>query len=209
MVFLPLITNNLGKIAATAAATTLSAVGYVNRERISRWITGENDDDSSSDSSRTKKKLKEQKRKRRQAEEEAAAATQDLKRLQSQAMVHDLDRKHAELLERITRANETTLDKMREQMTGLRTDLQEQLDTQRAETAQLGKELREAVADLARRQDTMEQFLQGKDQSEVFSVPGRQRAAETPRKQEETVKKPAPNGRRKGNGATGRTMHAA
>jgi hypothetical protein len=33
MVFLPIIANNLGKIAA-AAATTSGIVGYANRERI-------------------------------------------------------------------------------------------------------------------------------------------------------------------------------
>ncbi len=49
----------------------------------------------------------------------------------------------------------------------------------------------------------MEQFLHGKDRGEVFAVLGRQRtAAELPRRQEETGKKPAPNGRRKGNGST-------
>ena len=73
-----------------------------------------------------------------------------------------------------------------------------------SETRALGEELREAVADLARRQDAVEQFLHGKDRGEVFAVPGRQRtAATTPSKQEETAKKPTPNGsRRKGNGST-------
>ena len=37
MVFLPIIANNLGKIAA-AAATTLGIVGYINRDRIGRWL---------------------------------------------------------------------------------------------------------------------------------------------------------------------------
>ncbi|EPX63272.1 hypothetical protein D187_005678 [Cystobacter fuscus DSM 2262] len=42
MVFLPIIANDLGKLAA-AAATTLGIVGYVNRDRISRWPADESD----------------------------------------------------------------------------------------------------------------------------------------------------------------------
>jgi hypothetical protein len=44
---------------------------------------------------------------------------------------------------------------------------------------------------------------------EVFAVPGRQRTAATtttPSKQEETGKKPSPNGRRKGNGSSAPEM---
>jgi len=43
MVFLPIIANNLGKIA-TAAATTLGIVGYINRDRIGRWLSDEEPD---------------------------------------------------------------------------------------------------------------------------------------------------------------------
>jgi hypothetical protein len=64
----------------------------------------------------------------------------------------------------------------------------------------LGTELREKMASFMARQEAVEQFLNGKDRGEVFAVPGRQRtAATTPSKQEETGKKPSPNGRRKGN----------
>ena len=44
MTVLPIIANNLGKIAATAAVTTLGVVGYVNRERLICWFTDEESD---------------------------------------------------------------------------------------------------------------------------------------------------------------------
>jgi hypothetical protein len=77
-----------------------------------------------------------------------------------------------------------------------------QLDAQRSEMRALGEELREKMASLMARQDAVEQFLHGKDRGEVFAVPGRQRPTEARPRQEETVKKPASNGRRKGNGST-------
>ena len=78
-----------------------------------------------------------------------------------------------------------------------------QLDAQRREARALGKELREAMASLARRQDTVEDFVRGNDPGEVFAVPGRQRTAATPSRQEEAGKKPSHNdSRRKGNGST-------
>ena len=71
------------------------------------------------------------------------------------------------------------------------------------ETRALGEELREAVADLSRRLDSVEQFPSTGRTGEVFAVPGRQRtAAATPSRQEETGKKSTPNNRRKGNGST-------
>ena len=73
------------------------------------------------------------------------------------------------------------------------------------ETRALGEKLREALSNLARRQDEVEQFLHGKDKGEVFAVPGNQRtSAKTPRQQEETAKRPTSDSRRKGNGSTGR-----
>jgi hypothetical protein len=42
----------------------------------------------------------------------------------------------------------------------------------------------------------------------MFAPTGRQRTVETPRKQAETVKKPASNGRRRGNGSTAPEMRA-
>ncbi len=172
MIALPfIIANNLGKIAA-AAATTLGVVGYVNRERISRWLADESDERN---------------------QERAQLAP-------------ELDKKHAELLDKLA-LNTTAVTEFKglikdvhEELGSMAENFQGELDAQRRET----RELREAVADLARRQDAVEQFLHGKDKGEVFAVPGRQRtAATTPSRQEEKEKKPSPNGsKRKGNGST-------
>jgi DNA-binding protein H-NS len=187
MVFLPIIANNLGKVAV-AAATTLSVVGYANRERILNWFSDEEPD--------SKERMQ--------------------GRLHGQLAPDELDKRHAELLDKLAAMNTKTMSDFRvlineaqsEVITSM-AELEGQLDAQRSETRALGKELREAVANLAHRQDAVEQFLHGKDKGEVFAVPGRQRtAAETPRRQEETGKKPSPNGRRKGNGSTAPEMRA-
>jgi hypothetical protein len=198
MVFLPLIANNLGKIAA-AAATTLGVVGYVNRDRIGRWLSDEEPD------------AKERKQRHLQDAAGVLETAESLKNLHGQLAPDELDRKHTELLEKLTAMNTKTMsdfrailnDSQAELITSM-AELEGQLDAQRSETRALGEELREAVADLARRQDAVEQFLHGKDRGEVFAVPGRQRtAATTPSRQEETGKKPSHNGsRRKGNGST-------
>ncbi|QRK07788.1 hypothetical protein JQX13_48750 [Archangium violaceum] len=197
MVFLPIIANNLGKIAA-AAATTLGLVGYVNRERIGRWLSDEEPD------------AKERKQEHLQDAAGVLKTAESLKNLHGQLAPSEFDKKHAELLDKLTTMNTKTMGDFRvlineaqsEVITSM-AELEGQLDAQRSETRALGEELREAVADLARRQDAVEQFLHGKDKGEVFAVPGRQRTAETPRRQEETAKKPTPNGsRRKGNGST-------
>ncbi|MFE8597334.1 hypothetical protein [Archangium violaceum] len=176
MVFLPIIANNLGKIAA-AAATTLGLVGYVNRERIGRWLSDESDERN---------------------QERPQGPTR---------VLETADKKHAELLDKLA-LNTTAVTEFKglikdvhEELGSMAENFQGELDAQRRET----RELREAVADLARRQDAVEQFLHGKDKGEVFAVPGRQRTATTtttPSKQEETGKKPATNSRRKGNGST-------
>jgi len=197
MVFLPIIANNLGKIAA-AAATTLGIVGYVNRGRISRWLSDEEPD------------AKERKLGSTQNLMGVREAAESLRNLHGQLTPDELNKKHAELLDKIAAMNTKTVSDFRvlineaqsEVITSM-AELEGQLDAQRSETRALGEELREAVADLARRQDAVEQFLHGKDRGEVFAVPGRQRtAATTPSKQEETGKKPSPNGRRRGNGST-------
>jgi hypothetical protein len=199
MVALPfIIATNLSKIAA-AAATTLGVVGYVNRKRISRWLSDEEPD------------AKERKQGHLQDAAGVLETAESIKNLHGQLAPDELDRKHTELLEKLTAMNTKTMSDFKvlineaqsEVITSM-AELEGQLDAQRSETRALGEELREAVADLARRQDAVEQFLHGKDKGEVFAVPGRQRtAAETPRKQEETAKKPSPNGsRRKGNGST-------
>ena len=197
MVFLPIIANNLGKIAA-AAATTLGIVGYVNRGRISRWLSDEEPDS----------------KEREQGHFQDAAGVletaESLKNLHGQLAPDELDRKHTELLDKLTAMNTKTMSDFRvlineaqsEVITSM-AELEGQLDAQRSETRARGEELRDAVADLARRQDAVEQFLHGKDKGEVFAVPGRQRtAATTPSRQEETGKKSTPSNRRKGNGST-------
>lgn len=192
MVF-PIIANNLGKIA-TAAATTLGIVGYINRDRIGRWLSDEEPDP------------KERKLGHLQDAAGVLETAESIKNLHGQLAPDELDRKHTELLEKLTAMKSDFRVLINEAQSEVITSMAEfegQLDAQRSETRALGEELREAVADLTRRQDAVEQFLNGKDRGEVFAVPGRQRtAAATPRKQEETGKKPSPNGRRKGNGST-------
>ncbi len=195
MVSLPIIANNLGKIAA-AAATTLGIVGYANRERIGRFFADESD-------------------KRNQGRTQdltgVLETAESIKNLHGQLAPDELDRKHTELLEKLTAMNTKTMSDFRvlineaqsEVITSMG-EIEGQLDAQRSET----RELREAVADLARRQNAVEQFLHGKDRGEVFAIPGRQRTIETPPRQEETAKRPATTGRRKGNGSTAPEMRA-
>jgi len=184
MVFLPIIANNLGKLAA-AAATTLGLVGYVNRERIGRWFADESD-------------------------ERNQERPQD-----STRVLETADKKHAELLDKLALNTAAVTEfkglikDVHEELGSMAENFQGELDAQRRETRVLGEELRAAVADLARRQDAVEQFLHDKDRGEVFAVPGRQRTTEAPPKQEQTGKKSAPNGRRKGNnGSTAPEMRA-
>ncbi|HYO54682.1 hypothetical protein [Archangium sp.] len=197
MVFLPIIVNNLGKIAA-AAATTLGIVGYVNRDRISRWLADEEPNSKERNQGHTQDLVG------------VREAAESLKHLHGQLTTPgELDKKHAELLDKIAAMNTKTMSDFRvlineaqsELITSM-AELEGQLDIQRSETRALGEELREAVADLARRQEAVDQFLNGKDRGEVFAVPGRQRPTEARPRQEETGKKPAPNGKRKGNGST-------
>jgi ABC-type transporter Mla subunit MlaD len=198
MVTLPfIIANHFGKIAA-AAATTLGIVGYANRERIRSWFSDEEPDSEKRNQGRTQDSM------------DVFKTAESLKNLHGQLAPDELDKKHAELLDKIAAMNTKTMNDFRVILNDAQAELitsmaefEGQLDAQRSETRSLGEELREAVADLARRQDAVEQFLHGKDKGEVFAVPGRQRtAATTPSRQEETGKKPTPNNRRKGNGST-------
>ena len=198
MVFLPIITNNLGKIAAAA---TLGVAGYLSRKQLDRWFT-----DEESDSARQG---------RTQDATGVLEAVESLKNLHGQLAPDELDKKHAELLDKIAAMNANVVSEFKvlhndvhEELGSMAENVQGELDAHRREVRALGTELREAVADLTRRQDAVEQFLHGKDRGEVFAVPGRQRTvAETPRKQEETAKKLPPNGsRRKGNGSTAPEM---
>lgn len=195
MVFLPIIANNLGKIAA-AAATTLGVAGYVNRERIRSWFSDEEPNSKVRNQGRPTDVLE---------------TAESLKNLHGQLAPDVLDKKHAELLDKIAAMNANVVSEFKvlhndlhEEIGSMAENFQGELDAHRREVRALGTELREAVADLARRQDAVEQFLHGKDKGEVFAVPGRQRTAATaPSRQEETGKKPTPNGsRRKGNGST-------
>jgi hypothetical protein len=141
MPFLPIITNNLGKIAATLAAGT---VGYASRKTIGRWLASEDVASEPQESLRQK--------------------TQEVRQLQGQMTLTELDRKHSELMEKLNQANAAALGEMRSltkdvktEVADLRKGLQGQLDTQRAETMQLGKELRE----IKERQEKMEASIRG------------------------------------------------
>ena len=167
MAFLPLITNNLGKIAATMAAGTL---GYASRKTIGRWLVGEDDGSSSTET-----------------QESIRRKAQDVRQLDGQMTLTELDRKHSELLEKLTQANAATLGEMRSltkevktEVADLRKGLQGQIDTHRTETMRLSKEL----AEMRERQEKMEASLRG-------AAPG---ASEQP-----------PTRRKMGNGATGPT----
>jgi hypothetical protein len=94
------------------------------------------------------------------------------------------------------------INDVHEELGSMAENFQGELDGQRREVRALGEELREKIASLMARQDAVEAIVRGEHRGEVFAVPGRQRTTETPRRQEETGKKPAPNGRRKGNGST-------
>jgi competence CoiA-like predicted nuclease len=141
MPFLPLITNNLGKIAATMAAGTL---GYASRKTIGRWLVGDDEPSETQESMRQK--------------------AQEVRQLQGQMTLAELDRKHSELLEKLTQANAATLSEMRSltkevktEVADLRKGLQGQIDTHRTETMRLGKEL----AEMRERQEKMEATLRG------------------------------------------------
>jgi chromosome segregation ATPase len=142
MPFLPLIANNLGKIAATLAAGT---VGYANRKTIGRWLAGDADAQTETQACMREK-------------------AQEVRQLQGQMTLTDLDRKHSELLEKLNQANAAALSEMRTltkdvrtEVADLRKGLQSQLDTQRTETMRLGKELSE----MRERQEKMEMALRG------------------------------------------------
>jgi len=155
MVFLPIIANNLGKVAV-AAATTLGLVGFVNRERIGRWFADEPDERSQG---------------RLQDATGGLETAESLKNLHGQLT--------AELMDKLTAMNTKTMGDFRvlineaqaEVITSI-AEFEGQLDAQRSETRALGEELREAVADLARRQDAVEQFLHGKDRGRSSPCPG-------------------------------------
>ncbi|SES70957.1 ribosome-binding protein [Stigmatella erecta] len=141
MPFLPLITNNLGKIAATMAAGTL---GYASRKTIGRWLAG--DDEQTEPQACMREKA------------------QEVRQIQGQMTLTELDRKHSELLEKLNQANAAALGEMRTltkdvktEVADLRKGLQGQLDTQRAETVRLGKELSE----MRERQEKIEASLRG------------------------------------------------
>jgi hypothetical protein len=141
MPFLPLITNNLGKIAATMAAGTL---GYASRKTIGRWLAGDDQQTETQACMREK--------------------AQEVRQLQGQMTLTELDRKHSELLEKLNQATAAALGEMRTltkdvktEVADLRKGLQGQLDTQRTETMRLGKELSE----MRERQEKMEMALRG------------------------------------------------
>jgi hypothetical protein len=101
MVFLPIIANNLGKIAA-AATTTLGLVGYVNRERIGRWLADEEPNS------------KERNQGRPQDLTGVLETAESIKNLHGHRLAPDeLDRKHTELLDKLTAMNTKTVSDFR------------------------------------------------------------------------------------------------
>lgn len=106
MVFLPIIANNLGKVAV-AAATTLGIVGYVNRERISRWFADESEQRNQG---------------RTQDATGVLEAAESLKNLHGQLSPGELDKKHAELLDKLA-LNTTAVTEFK----GLIKDVHEEL----------------------------------------------------------------------------------
>jgi hypothetical protein len=162
MAILPIISNNLGKIVATMAAGTL---GYASRKTIGRWLAGEDEQPEAQECMRQK--------------------AQEVRQIEGQMTLAELDRKHSELLEKLSQANTAALGEMRSltkdvktEVADLRKGLQGQLDTQRAETMRLGKELRE----MKERQEKMEMSLRS-------TTPG--------------MSEQQPTRRKMGNGATG------
>jgi chromosome segregation ATPase len=156
MPFLPLITNNLGKIAATMAAGTL---GYASRKTIGRWLAGDDAEQTETQACMREK-------------------AQEVRQLQGQMTLTELDRKHSELLEKLNQANAAALGEMRTltkdvktEVADLRKGLQGQLDTQRAETMRLGKELSEMRA----RQEKIEASLRGTSPGTTEEQPTRRK----------------------------------
>jgi chromosome segregation ATPase len=156
MPFLPLITNNLGKIAATLVAGT---VGYANRKTIGRWLAGDDDEQTETQACMREK-------------------AQEVRQIQGQMTLTELDRKHSELLEKLNQANAAALGEMRTltkdvktEVADLRKGLQGQLDTQRAETMRLGKELSE----MRERQERIEASLRGTSPGTTEEQPTRRK----------------------------------
>ncbi len=100
MVFLPIIANNLGKIAV-ATATTLGLVGFVNRERIGRWLADEEPDS------------RERNQGRAQDLTGVLETAESLKNIHGQLAPDELDRKHTELLDKLTAMNTKTMSDFR------------------------------------------------------------------------------------------------
>ncbi|WNZ59531.1 hypothetical protein QEG98_26175 [Myxococcus sp. MxC21-1] len=191
----PIIANNLGKIALTAAATTLGALGYAHRERIRSWFSEEDDDN-----------LDPRDQRRKQAEAEAREAAQSLKDLHGKLTPDELNRKHAELLEKISATTATTVSEFKTLINDVHDELgtmadnfQGELDGQRREVRALGKELREAIASLTARQDTLEALVRGRPREERVTD-GQGESPSSPAPLQPTGSSAAPGGKRKGNG---------
>ncbi len=178
----PIITANLGKIAFTAAATALGALGYANRERIQTWLSNEDYDYSEPRAQQ-----------RRQVETEARETVQSLKELHGQLALGDLDKKHSELLDKLASVNANAVAEFK----GLINDVHEELGSM-AETLQ---ELRAAIANLKTRQDTVEALVRSRPHEERASNGKEEPSSPAPR--QATGRTTAAGGKRKGNGPAG------
>lgn len=191
----PIIASNVGKIAATAAAAALGAVGYINRERIRSWFSDEDDDS-----------LDPQEQQRRQAEAEAREVAQSLKDLHGKLTPDELDRKHAELLEKLSALTTTTagefktlINDVHDELGTMADNFQGELDGQRREVRALGKELREAIAGLTARQDALEALVRGQPREERVTD-GQGESPSSPAPLQPAGSGAAPGGKRRGNG---------
>lgn len=191
----PLIVDNIGKITLGAATAALGALGYFHRERIRSWFSDEDYDN-----------LEPQERRRRQAEAAAREAAQSTKDLHGNLPPDELDRKHAELLEKISATTTTTVSEFKTLINDVHDELgtmadnfQCELDGQRREVRALGKELREAIASLTARQDALEALVRGRPREErVTDDQGESPSFPAPL--QPTGSSAAPSGKRKGNG---------
>ena len=139
------------------------------RKSIGRWLAGEDEQP--------------------ETQECLHRQAQEVRQLQGQMTLTELDRKHSELMEKLNQANAAALGEMRSltkdvktEVADLRKGLQGQLDTQRAETMRLGKELRE----MKERQEKMEMGLRGTSTGSSEQLSTRKKT-----------------GKKTGNGATG------
>lgn len=137
----PFIVNHLGKIALTATATTLGALGFTHRERLRSFFS---DEDYSEP----------QAQQRRRAETEVPGTVQSL-----------LDKKHSELLDKLKSLNADAMNEFKGLLDGVHEELgsmTENFKELREEVASL-KARQDAVEALVRGKSGEERVSNGKE----------------------------------------------